>query len=469
MDFSGFTLDQAAVKYLESKGEGTRRAYEMCLKRFVAFYGKGLGDYVTEIEGQTRDNEGKSLIERSRPGEDVARGFVKWHADNGYAPKATRLSMSALQNALKYYGISLSWGFIDLPPANPLPVNEKHQWTLEEMKQFIEAQDTLRDKALVALIFQSGLSIGDAMALNYGDVKRELEAGKIPIMIHLNRIKTGVDFRTFIGRDAVKLLGEYLKSRIPLVDGDPLFTKLGTNKRCTKSALQVKLRRLAPKLPFLPDDDGVNGFTSVRAHSLRSAFRSRLTGKMADTMIEFFLGHDIGAEKRTYINMPVEELRELYGNYEYLLKIERTSKEEAEEKSPKSLSPEAMAKISRLEASMVSVVGENTDFKQRVQELKVQDLELRNKDQDLEAKVDTLRNEVEYIRDIATQMINKYRVLKEVAPVVWEEIEKRTVPAEILREAMERDKEREEGSHGIIASINPPDVRPRNSKESTHR
>jgi len=461
VDLKWVTLDKSAMKFLESKGEKTRRAYKNCLKRFTFFSPEGLGAYITLIESQIRENASRPLVDRVRPGEDVARAFVRWHEENGYAPKATRQSMSALQNFLKYYGISLSWSFIKLPPANPMEVNAKHEWTLEEMKIFVDVQDTMRDKAMVALIFQSGLSIGDAVGLNYGDVRRELEAGKQPLMIHLYRQKTGVDYRTFIGRDAVKLLGEYLKSRIPLEDGDPVFTKLGTSKRVTITAFEMKLRRLAPKLPFLPDDDGVNGYTSVRPHSLRSAFRSRLTGKMSDTLIEFFMGHDIGAEKRAYLNMPVEELRELYGNYEYLLKIEKTSKEETEEKNPKLLPPEAMAQISKLEASMVNLVGENTDFKQRVDELRVQDLEMKTKAQDLQGEVDALRKEVEYIRDIAVQLVNKYRVLKEVAPAVWEEVERKTVPDEELREAWE-DREKRMREEGTALDVR---ARPRNSKD----
>jgi hypothetical protein len=35
---------------------------------------------------------------------------------------------------------------------------------------------------------------------------------------------------------------------------------------------------------------------------------------------------------------------------------------------------------------------------------------------ELQGEVDTLRNEVEYIRDIAMQMVNKYRALKDIAP-----------------------------------------------------
>ena len=51
MNFDEITLDQSALRYLESKGRGTKIAYEKCLRRFAKFYGKPLTEYVTEIEG----------------------------------------------------------------------------------------------------------------------------------------------------------------------------------------------------------------------------------------------------------------------------------------------------------------------------------------------------------------------------------------------------------------------------------
>ena len=446
VEIEGVKLDQAAEKFLSSKGKSTATAYGICLRRFQVFYGKGLGEYVSEIERQSKENEGKPLVERTRPGEDTARDFIAWHQANGYSNKATRLSMAALQNGLKFYGLSLSWGFIELPPNRTMPQNGKHSWTLDEMRQLVEAAEYLRDKAIILTAFQTGLGVSDIVNLNYGEVRRDLEAGTLPLMLHIHRQKTGVEFRTFLGRDSVAMLREYLKSRGPLQNDDPLFTMLGSTRRITREAIERQLRTIQPKLPFLLDLSDDNGcYNPGRPHSLRSAFRSRLTGKMADTLIEFMLGHDIGEEKRAYLNLPVEELRELYSNYEVLLKIEKTSREEAEEKTPQPLAPEAMAQISKLEASTLNLVGENTDFKQRVQDLELNELKVRNQTQDREAKlqgeVDALKKEVEYIRDIAVQMIGKYRVLKDVAPAVWEEIERKTVSGEILNEARELEKE----------------------------
>ena len=49
---------------------------------------------------------------------------------------------------------------------------------------------------------------------------------------------------------------------------------------------------------------------------------------MDDTLIEMFMSHDIGHQIATYINMPLDELREIYASYEHLLTIEKTSKDE---------------------------------------------------------------------------------------------------------------------------------------------
>ena len=325
---SSIELEDASLRFLETKSLSTRQAYTGCLKRFKYFYGDGLERFIEEIETERDLNEGKSLAQRVRPGEDTIRRFVKWHEEIGYAPKSTRQSIAALQNALKYYGIAVSFDFIELPPDRTLMENAKHQWKLDEVKQYVDTAKYLRDKAFLVVAFQSGLSISDILALNYGDIRREYEEGSLPLMIHTYRKKTGVELKTFLGRDAVHYLDSYLKTRGPLEDKSPLFAMLGSERRATKAAIQKLLRGYARKLKFIQARDIENGYNPARAHSLRSAFRSRLTGKMDDTLIEYFMGHSIGDHVKTYINMPPEDLRELYANYEHLLSIEKTSKDE---------------------------------------------------------------------------------------------------------------------------------------------
>jgi len=208
--------------------------------------------------------------------------------------------LGALQNILKYYGITIGFEFTDTPPARPQKKNDKYEWTLDQIKQFVECAEYLRDKTYITFAFQSGLGIGDILALNYGDIKREYEAGTTPLAIEGYREKTNVPIRTFIGWDALYYLRLYLQSRPDIQPHDPIFTLLGTNERASAGSIQKKLRDYAHKLGFLFDEDIENGYNPARPHSLRSAFRSRLTGKMDGDLIEFLMAHQLGQEKSTY-------------------------------------------------------------------------------------------------------------------------------------------------------------------------
>ena len=87
------------------------------------------------------------------------------------------------------------------------------------------------------------------------------------------------------------------------------------------------------------------------ASSLRSGFCSRLTGKADSRLIDFFMGQAIGTEKRAYLNLPPDELRELYANLEHLLAIEKTSRDELGDRKEGKTTSELQAKIAALETT----------------------------------------------------------------------------------------------------------------------
>ena len=102
--------------------------------------------------------------------------------------------------------------FIKMPPQIEKEENEKHEWKIEHIKQFVDSAKSYRDKAIIMCMFQSGLAVNEICNLNYGDVKNELEAGILPLCLKLVRQKTGSKFKTFFGRDAVKYLKIYLSN-----------------------------------------------------------------------------------------------------------------------------------------------------------------------------------------------------------------------------------------------------------------
>jgi len=151
-----------------------------------------------------------------------------------------------------------------------------------------------------------------------------------------------------------------------LKDNSPLFTKWGSNnERLTKVAIDKKFRENATGLGFISNEDLENGYNPARPHSLRSAFRSHLTGKVADTLIEFWMGHALGEQVRAYLNLPAEELRELYMNAEKYLSIEKTSREELEERKGKvtKFSDEYEKRITQFEGYIEALRTENMAFR----------------------------------------------------------------------------------------------------------
>jgi len=81
---------------------------------------------------------------------------------------------------------------------------------------------------------------------------------------------------------------------------------------------------------------------------------------MDNTLIEFFMGHAIGDQVKTYINMPHVELRELYANYEHLLSIEKTSRDELAETGNPSITETAFNDLSQRVAELTR---ENAEVK----------------------------------------------------------------------------------------------------------
>lgn len=179
-----------------------------------------------------------------------------------------------------------------------------------------------------------------------------------------------IEFKSFFGADAINYLKLYLKTRGEVSDDAPLFTKLGTNKRATLGAIQNQVRIYAEKVPWISPKD-LDGWNPARPHSLRAGFRSRLTGKVDRDLLEFWMGHAIGEVPRAYLNMPDEEMKELYENLEKELSIEITSREvktgQMAESEEVSLLKRNMQNIS---SQVVQLEAQNSTLMRNVKELK---------------------------------------------------------------------------------------------------
>ena len=203
-------------EYLRLKGKTTRGVYGSAFELFLRFYqskygeGKGFSDYLDRIFAELQ----KPRREQKRVAETELVDFINYLKELGKSNNTVRLYFAAVQNLLKYKGIIVSANFIgNLPPPVEKPINHKHEWTIEQIKKFVDSAGTYRDKAIIVCLFQSGLGVNELTQLNYEHIQDEFEKGILPICLKLVRQKTGVEFKTFFGRDSVKYLRLYLETR----------------------------------------------------------------------------------------------------------------------------------------------------------------------------------------------------------------------------------------------------------------
>jgi len=323
IEMKGVVLGEAVERYLESKSPATAGSYRTCLKRFKAFYGKDLGEFLKEVDRQRKENDSLPAPERRRFFEVTINDFITFMKDHDYANNPIRGSLTALQNFFLYYDVPISFKFVKMPSPISKKKNHKHKWKLEQIKEFVDRSPSYREKALIMVMFQSGMAVNEICNLNYGDVAQELESGELPLLIDVVREKNANPFKTLIGADAVKYLKLYLGARSNLRLSSPLFTKSGSKERITEAAIQGRFRELAIKV-FGVEEGEMNPY---RPHSMRSAFRSRLTGKTDGDLIKFWMGDKLGPKAGAYLNLDDEEHKELYIAVEGRLSIETTSKD----------------------------------------------------------------------------------------------------------------------------------------------
>lgn len=162
---------------------------------------------------------------------------------------------------------------------------------------------TLRDRALVELLYGTGIRVGELVALDVRDL--ELRAQEIRVMG-----KGGKERVVPIPAEARKALGKWVDvRRHPGLMNEPLFISL-------RSRREEKPRRLAAR-----EARRILGERAVRAdlgehvhpHRLRHSYATHLLDMGADLReIQELLGHSSLSTTQKYTAVSIEHLRDVY-------------------------------------------------------------------------------------------------------------------------------------------------------------
>jgi site-specific recombinase XerD len=271
--------DSAAVRFLESPAlsEGTRRAYGVDVREFCRW----LDDQGVALE----DVDVRTLVDY------VGQLGSGRRVGGKLAPATISRKLAAVRAFLRS-----SLGPARVPDARlaprrgrRLPDAPKRDAVDRELAS-LEGDDalSLRNRALVELVYSAGLRSAEAVGLDLGDVDFEQE------LVHVRHAKGAKDRVVPLGEEAALWLGRYLRDARPVLARgacDALFLSV-TGRRLDTSTL----RRLVP-----------------HPHRLRHAFATHLLEGGADLRtIQELLGHSSLSTTQVYSHVDARRLRRVY-------------------------------------------------------------------------------------------------------------------------------------------------------------
>jgi integrase/recombinase XerD len=347
--------DEEAQRFLKGRSRATVSAYRGALRLYVEWSGMAPKELIDEAE----EDRKRPRRHRGKP-ERRLQDFYEWlrskytlkygkfRGKRGLSKKRAALMFSAIKMFYDENGFPLK---IKNPRAMPRKRNFKLKIRPKHVKRLLDYAPTLRDKAIILCLFQGGFDVSTLCSLNYGDVAKELEEDKSPLMLHIIREKEGVEYHTFLGRDAIEALKLYLDERQnkygekPSWD-TPLFTKYysyrkngkGTAKhgvRHQPHLIQKMFREIVVAAGLVSKEQMENAdINPARPHALRDAFNQILGLEgVNQLLIDYWMGHRLPYGGAYGIPDP-EEQRKIYAEHEQALSVSaiRSGINEIEEK-----------------------------------------------------------------------------------------------------------------------------------------
>lgn len=289
------------TEHLEVEGgrsAKTAENYTLYLERFVEFT-----DNIT--------------VDKITP--EVIRKYRLWlnryknDHDDELATITQSYHLIALRGFLTYLSkrdiTSLSPEKIELPKVSRKQVTFLHYDEIERLLDGIPLNDEtgLRDRAIVELLFSSGLRVSELVNLNRDHVNTKRREFMV-------RGKGQKDRPVFIGEAAAARVDDYLSARMDNLP--PLFLSYSRNNM---SSMGGDYRRLTSRSVqrIISKYARLAGITKhVSPHTMRHSFATDLLMNGADIRsVQSMLGHSSITTTQVYTHVTDEHLREIYEKY----------------------------------------------------------------------------------------------------------------------------------------------------------
>lgn len=289
------------IEHLEVEGgrsAKTAENYKLYLERFVEFTNDTTVDKITS-----------EMIRKYR----LWLNRYKNYNEDELATITQGYHLIALRGFLTYLSKrdipSLSPEKIELPKIARKQVTFLHYDEVARLLETIstDSEDGLRDRAIIELLFSSGLRVSELVNLNRDHVNTKRREFMV-------RGKGQKDRPVFIGEAAASRVEDYLAARLDNLP--PLFLSYSRNNTASTSGDYRRLsarsvQRIINKYAKLA------GITKhVSPHTMRHSFATDLLMNGADLRsVQVMLGHSNISTTQVYTHVTDEHLREVYEKF----------------------------------------------------------------------------------------------------------------------------------------------------------
>jgi site-specific recombinase XerD len=289
------------IEYLEVEGgrsAKTAENYRLYLERFVEFTDNMLVDKITT-----------ETIRKYR----LWLNRYKNYNDDELATITQSYHLIALRGFLSYLSKrdieSLSPNKIELPKVARKQVTFLHYDEVENIIEQINSEDEigLRDRAIIELLFSSGLRVSELINLNRDHINTARREFTV-------RGKGKKDRPVFISESASEHVANYLASRHDNLE--PLFISYSRNSEVNMTG---NYRRLTARSiqRIINKYTRIAGITKhVSPHTMRHSFATDLLMNGADIRsVQMLLGHSNISTTQVYTHVTDEHLREVHEKF----------------------------------------------------------------------------------------------------------------------------------------------------------
>ena len=284
---AALTVAEAVARFLERDwSEHTRRNFASDLKRFREAFGR-----------RRTDRVGPAALQAYLQGLTTCRGGRK----QPVSAQTYNRHFGTLRNLFGWLERQEEVARNPMDKVERRGVGERlpRPMSRDQLQAFFGRIDSLRDKALFALLHGSGLRVSEALGLDIEDVN--LEEREFRLIGKGDRERVG-----YLSEDTLKLLRRYLRERGRPRQG-PLFeSRHGT--RLSYSMAWRLFRKYADEL----EENG----QPLTIHQLRHTFGSERAGQMDALILRYLMGHKSLRTTQQYAQVNGESVKKAFGEFD---------------------------------------------------------------------------------------------------------------------------------------------------------